>query len=90
MPSSSPAVGPPAGSSVSVGSPGAATPGGPTMGGGGMGMMPPMMGGMGAKSDEGRKSEDRRRVVERPIPNTEPVFGEVRRERRRRDVDKKT
>ena len=48
-------------------------------------------GGMGGKNDEGRKSEDRRRVVERPMPNTEPVFGEVRREtRRRRESDKKT
>jgi hypothetical protein len=56
-----------------------------------MGMMPPMMGGMGGKQDEPRKSEDRRRVVERPMPNTEPVFGEVRREtRRRRDPDKTT
>jgi len=54
-------------------------------------MMPPMMGaGMGGKNDEGRKPEDHRRVVLRPVPNTEPVFGEVRRERRERtDRDKK-
>jgi hypothetical protein len=91
MSSSSPAVGPPAGSSLAVGSPATGAPTGTGMTGGGMGMMPPMMGGMGAKNDEGRKSEDRRRVVERPMPNTEAVFGEVRREtRRRRDPEKKT
>ena len=90
--SSSPAVGPPAGSTVSVGGPatGSTTPGGAAPGGG-MGMMPPMMGGMGGKNDEARKSEERRRVVMRPVANTEAVFGEVRREpRRRADKDKKT
>lgn len=91
MSSSSPAVGPPAGSSVSVGGPGGgatSTTGGTV---GGMGMMPPMMGGMGGKNDEPNKSEDRRRVVMRPVANTEPVIGEVRREpRRRRDPDQKT
>ena len=91
MSSSSPAVGPSVGSGLSVGSPATGGPSGAGPGGGGMGMMPPMMGGMGGKQDEGRKSEDRRRVVERPTPNTEPVFGEVRREsRRRRDPDKRT
>lgn len=91
MSSSSPAVGPPAGSGLSVGSPASGAPSGAAPASGGMGMMPPMMGGMGGKNDEGRKSEDRRRIVERPMPNTEPVFGEVRREtRRRRDPDKKT
>lgn len=91
MSSSSPAVGPPVGSSLAVGSPSAGAPAAGPGGVGGMGMMPPMMGGMGGKNDEGRKSEDRRRVVERPMPNTEPVFGEVRREtRRRRESDKKT
>lgn len=88
--SSSPAVGPPAGSTVSVGGPatGSTTPGGAAPGGG-MGMMPPMMGGMGAKNDEARKAEERRRVVMRPVANTEAVFGEVRREpRRRADKDK--
>lgn len=91
MSSSSPAVGPSVGSGLTVGSPatGGSTGGGPS--GGGLGMMPPMIGGMGGKQDEGRKSEERRRVVERPMPNTEPVFGEVRREtRRRRAPDKKT
>lgn len=92
MSSSSPAVGPPTGSSLAVGSPATGTTStgaGPS--GGGMGMMPPMMGGMGGKNDEGRKPEERRRIVERPTPNTEPVFGEMRREtRRRRDPDKKT
>jgi hypothetical protein len=91
MSSSSPAVGPSVGSSLTVGSPATGAPGAGPGGVGGMGMMPPMMGGMGGKNDEGRKSEERRRVVERPVPNTEPVFGEVRREtRRRRDPDKKT
>jgi hypothetical protein len=53
-------------------------------------MMPPMMGGMGGKNDEARKSGERRRVVMRPLANTEAVFGEVRREpRRRADRDKK-
>jgi len=89
--SSSPAVGPPAGSSITAGTPGGGGPGGGAPGAGGMGMMPPMMGaGMGGKNDEGRKPEDHRRVVLRPVPNTEPVFGEVRRERRERtDRDKK-
>lgn len=92
MSSSSPAVGPPAGSTVNVGGPvtGSTTPGGAAAGGG-IGMMPPMMGGMGGKNDEARKSEERRRVVMRPLANTEAVFGEVRREpRRRADRDKKT
>lgn len=91
MSSSSPAVGPSVGSGLSVGSPASPGPAGGGPSGGGMGMIPPMMGGMGGKQDEDRKSEDRRRVVERPMPNTEPVFGEVRREtRRRRDPEKKT
>lgn len=93
MSGSSPAVGPPVGSGVSVGSLAAGSPGGtgPAVGGG-MGMVPPMMGGMGGKNDEDRKSENLRRVVARPVPNTEPVFGEMRREPRRRrgDPDKKT
>lgn len=91
MSSSSPAVGPSVGSGLAAGSPatGVTPSGGPS--GGGMGMMPPMMGGMGGKQEEERKAEERRRVVSRPAPNTEPVFGEVRREtRRRRDPDKKT
>lgn len=90
MSSSSPAVGPSVGSGINVGSPGGAagTGGGP--GGGGMPMMPPMMGGMGGKSAEERKAEEKRRVVLRPVPNTEPVFGEVRRQTRRRaEPDKK-
>lgn len=92
MTSSSPAVGPPTGSSVGVGGPvsGSAPPTG-SASGGGFGMMPPMMGGMGGKNDAERKSEERRRVVLRPVANTEAVFGEVRREpRRRTDKDKKT
>lgn len=91
MTSSSPAVGPPTGSSVGVGGPatGSAPPTG-SASGGGFGMMPPMMGGMGGKNDAERKSEERRRVVMRPVANTEAVFGEVRREpRRRAEKDKK-
>lgn len=92
MTSSSPAVGPPTGSSVGVGGPASGSP--PPAGsasGAGFGMMPPMMGGMGGKNDAERKSEERRRVVTRPVANTEAVFGEVRREpRRRTEKDKKT
>lgn len=89
--SSSPAVGPPVGSGITAGTPGGGSPGAGGPGAGGMGMMPPMMGaGMGGKNEDGRKPEDHRRVVLRPVPNTEPVFGEVRRERRERtDRDKK-
>ncbi len=88
--SSSPAVGPSVGTGITAGTPGGGTPGGGGPGGGGMPMMPPMMGGMGGKSDEARKSDDRRRVVLRPVANTEPVFGEVRQERRTRaERDKK-
>lgn len=90
MSSSSPAVGAPTGSTVSVGGPatGSTTPNGAGPGSG-MGMMPPMMGGTGRKNDEARKSEERRRVVVRPKANTEAVFGEVRREPIRR-AEKKT
>ncbi|MCT7367353.1 hypothetical protein [Mycolicibacterium llatzerense] len=87
----SPAVGPPVGSGITAGTPGGGSTSGGGPGAGGMGMMPPMMGsGMGGKNEEGRKSDDHRRVVLRPVANTEPVFGEVRRERRERtERDKK-
>lgn len=52
--------------------------------GGGMGMMPPMMGGAGRGQGEGEKDGKDRRVVLRPTPNTEPVFGELERRRSRR------
>lgn len=88
--SSSPAVGPSVGTGITAGAPGGGSPSGGVHGVGGMPMVPPMMGGMGGKNDEGRKTDDRRRVVLRPVPNTEPVFGEVRQERRTRaDRDKK-
>jgi hypothetical protein len=41
------------------------------------------MGGMGGKQD-GQKPQDSRRVVIRPTPNTEPVFGELERQGRPR------
>ncbi len=53
-------------------------PGGGAMGG----MMPPMMGGLGG--DHGAAERDKnkdRRVVLRPEPNSEPVFGAVERKR---------
>jgi hypothetical protein len=42
---------------------------------------PPMMGGMGRGGEEGRTSKERRRVVMRPVDNSEPVFGEMERRR---------
>jgi hypothetical protein len=51
---------------------------------GGMGMMPPMMGGMGGRPAERERDGKDRRVVLRPEPNTEPVFGELDRRRSRR------
>jgi hypothetical protein len=51
---------------------------------GGMGMMPPMMGGMGGRPAQGERDGKDRRVVLRPQPNTEPVFGELDRRRSRR------
>ena len=52
--------------------------------GGGYPMMPPFFGG-GARPDNerGRRGKDKR-VVLKPVPNTEPVFGAVERPRRRR------
>ena len=64
----------------------AAVPAGvtPGAGTGGMGMMPPMMGGAGGRPDgPGRDGGDRRAVL-RPTPNSEPVFGELERRRGRR------
>lgn len=51
---------------------------------GGMGMLPPMMRGMGGSQDEHDSDGKDRRVVLRPEPNTEPVFGELDRRRSRR------
>lgn len=78
----------PALSSANAGPPAApstvtpASPPGPSAGGG-MGMIPPMMGGKGPDQDDGRSKyarEDQRAVL-RPVANTEPVFGEVERTR---------
>lgn len=59
-------------------SPGGAAP----TGGGGSGMFaPPMMGGLGRQDGDERKAAEKRRVVMRPVVNSEPVFGEVQRQR---------
>ena len=62
--------------------PSAPTPGGPMMGGG---MYPPMAGaGQGTQNGERNKElYPDKRVVHREVPNTEPVFGELDRDRRR-------
>ncbi|MFV1501378.1 hypothetical protein [Mycobacterium kansasii] len=66
-----PAVGAPAGVSPSGAAP---------AGGGGSGMFaPPMMGGLGRGNEDERKAGEKRRVVMRPVVNSEPVFGEVER-----------
>jgi PPE family/PE family len=58
-----------------------------TAGGGGAGYPPPMMGGQGA-GGTGAERDMRlfpdRRMVSRPVPNSEAVFGELPRERRPR------
>ena len=62
----------------------APAPGGAMMGGGGM--YPPMMPGAGQGSQNGERDKSLypdKRVVHREIPNTEPVFGELERDRRR-------
>jgi hypothetical protein len=60
--------------------------GAPASGGMGMGgMYPPMMGPRGGQNDERDKDRDPdKRVVVRPVPNSEPVFGELERKRRPR------
>ncbi|WP_204080280.1 hypothetical protein [Mycobacterium riyadhense] len=77
-----PTVGPPVGTSPSGGVPTAA---------GGSGMIaPPMMGGMGRGNEDERKAAEKRRVVLRPVVNSEPVFGAAERQRstqRRRKED---
>lgn len=66
-----PAVGTPIGGSAA---------GTPAAVGGGSGMVaPPMMGGLGRGNEEERKPQDWRRVIMRPVVNSEPVFGEVER-----------
>jgi hypothetical protein len=80
MPASS--VGPAAGSPT-VSTP-VAVPGGPA-GVGGMGMYPPMLGGRRGEVQERRKDLfPDKRVVLRPVPNTEAVFGELAAPRRAR------
>ncbi|MCP9276486.1 hypothetical protein [Mycolicibacterium arenosum] len=88
--SSSPVVSGASAASPSVGTPSIAaqTSTGPTgFAGGGM-YAPPMAGGLG-RGEDPSKSEDTRRVVHRPVPNTEPVFGEVERRRTSRRADKR-
>ncbi|MBN3458403.1 PPE domain-containing protein [Mycobacterium sp. DSM 3803] len=60
--------------------------GAPASGGMGMGgMYPPMMGPRAGQNDERDKDRDPdKRVVVRPVPNSEPVFGELERKRRPR------
>ena len=76
-PSTTPAI--PTGTSGAVGTP----PSSPTGAGmGGMGMMPPMMGGMGAGGAAGggrATTPPDKTVVVPPVPNGEPVKGEVER-----------
>lgn len=66
-----------------VGAPAGVSPGGAApAGGGGSGMFaPPMMGGLGRGNEDERKGGEKRRVVMRPVVNSEPVFGEVERRR---------
>jgi hypothetical protein len=52
-----------------------------------MGMYPPMMGGRGGANEGSERSKELypdKRVVLRPVANTEPVFGELERQRRPR------
>jgi hypothetical protein len=84
MSSASPAVSasPMGASGPTVGTPSVAAPASGAGGMGGSGMFaPPMMGGMGRGGEEGRTSKERRRVVMRPVDNSEPVFGEMERRR---------
>ncbi len=45
------------------------------------GMYPPFMGGTNPGGESERDKSRDRRVVMRPVPNTEPVFGELERKR---------
>ena len=89
LPSGSPAALPAAAPSVptiSAPAPAASapTPGGAMMGGGGM--YPPMMPGAGQGTQNGERDKalyPDKRVVHREVANTEPVFGELERDRRR-------
>ena len=57
----------------------------PVSGMGGMGMYPPMMAGQGTQNpDRNKDLFPDKRVVLRPVPNTEPVFGELEKQRRPR------
>jgi hypothetical protein len=64
----------------------ATTPG--ATGAGGMGMYPPMLGHGGRGGGDSKERDKRlypdKRIVVRTVPNTEPVFGELPHEPRRR------
>lgn len=76
----SPAVsGVPSAASPSVGAPAVSAPAASVPAVGGGMIAPPVMGGLGRGNDAGRKPNDKRRVVKRPVVNGEPVFGEVER-----------
>ena len=81
-PSPASAVGPVAGTPSGPSAPAGATPG---PGVGGMGMYPPIMPQQGGQGTERNKDlYPDKRVVLRPVPNTEPVFGELEKQRRPR------
>lgn len=85
-PSSLSAVSGPA-ASVGIAAEGAATAPAAAPEGGGMASYPPMMGAPGAGDGGGHRDMrlfPDRRVVARPVPNSEAVFGELPRERRSR------
>lgn len=76
--SSTPVAAAPVAPISSSGPSGAVGPTGAPMGG----MYPPMMGGLGGNpAGDERNKDGERRVVLRPVPNTEPVFGAVERKR---------
>jgi hypothetical protein len=77
------AASPPAGSAASAG-------GG--AGGRMMGMVPPMMGAPGGANNAERDKDLQtdKRVVHREVPNSEPVFGELERQRQRRPRGRST
>ena len=96
LPSGSPASLPaaaPASPTISAPTPVASTPppGGAMMGGGGM--IPPMMPGAGQGTQNGERDKTLypdKRVVHREVANTEPVFGELERDRRRSPRQRQT
>jgi hypothetical protein len=83
--SPSPVSGP--GANVGIAAEGAATAPAAAVEGGGIGPYPPMMGASGAGDGGGHRDMrlyPDRRMVARPVPNSEAVFGELQRERRPR------